>query len=122
MPARADSRTPSSEYRAAERLQDVLATPHALTGPARVSIALTQLRMGDVTGARATVTSLTDRDHESGEARSALAALRIAEGDPRAAIEALTPVLDGTAAVVRVGTVIRRWCWTRSHATSSATA
>jgi LuxR family maltose regulon positive regulatory protein len=94
------------EYRAAERLQDVLATPHALTGPARVSIALTQLRMGDVTGARATVTSLTDRDHASGEARSALAALWIAEGDPRAAIEALTPVLDGTAAVVRVGTVI----------------
>ena len=43
------------EFRAAERLQDVLATPHALTGPARVSIAQTQLRMGDVTGARATV-------------------------------------------------------------------
>ena len=94
------------EYRAAERLQDVLATPHALTGPARVSIAQTQLRMGDVTGARATVTSPTDRDHESGEARTALAALRIAEGDHRAAIEALAPVLDGTAAVVRVGSVI----------------
>ena len=73
-----------SEFRAAERLQEVLATPHALTGPARVSIAQTQLRMGDSTGALATVTGPTDRDHEFGEARTALAALRLDEGDPRA--------------------------------------
>jgi LuxR family maltose regulon positive regulatory protein len=95
------------EFRAAERLQDVLATPHALTGPARVSIAQTQLRMGDATGASATVASLTDRDHVFGEARTALAALRLAEGDQRAAIEALAPVLDGTVPVVRAGTVIQ---------------
>jgi LuxR family transcriptional regulator, maltose regulon positive regulatory protein len=73
-----------SEFRAAERLQEVLATPHAPTGPARVSIAQTQLRMGDSTGALATVIGLTDRDHEFGEARTAFAALRLAEGDPRA--------------------------------------
>jgi LuxR family maltose regulon positive regulatory protein len=96
-----------SEYRAAERLQDVLATPHALTGPARVSIAQTQLRMGDVMAARTTVGSLTDQEHASGEARTVLAALRIAEGHHGAAIEALTPVLDGEATVVRVGSVIQ---------------
>ena len=90
-----------------ERLQDVLATSHALTGPARVSIAQTQLRMGDVTGARATVASLTERDHEFGEARTALAAIRLAEGDYTAAVEALAPVLDGTLPVVRAGTVIQ---------------
>jgi LuxR family transcriptional regulator, maltose regulon positive regulatory protein len=95
------------EFRAAERLQEVLATPHALTGPARVSIAQTQLRMGDLTGARATVAGLTERDHEFGEARTALAALRLAEGDQRAAIEALAPVLDGTLPVIRAGTVIQ---------------
>ena len=95
------------EFRAAARLQDVLATSHALTGPARVSIAQTQLRMGDVTGARATVARLTDRDHEFGEARTALAALRLADGDHTAAIEVLAPVLDGTAPVVRAGTVIQ---------------
>ena len=95
------------DFRAAARLQDVLATSHALTGPARVSIAQTQLRMGDVTGARATVARLTDRDHEFGEARTALAALRLADGDHRAAIEVLAPVLDGTAPVVRAGTVIQ---------------
>ena len=95
------------EFRAAERLQEVLATPHALTGPARVSIAQTQLRMGDLAGARATVAGLTERDHEFGEARTALAALRLAEGDQRAAIEALAPVLDGTFPVIRAGTVIQ---------------
>jgi LuxR family maltose regulon positive regulatory protein len=96
-----------SEFRAAERLQEVLATPHALTGPARVSIAQTQLRMGDSAGALATVTALTDRDREFGEARTALASLRLAEGDPRAAIEALAPVFDGTSPFVRAGTMIQ---------------
>jgi LuxR family maltose regulon positive regulatory protein len=95
------------DFRAAARLQDVLATGHALTGPARVSIAQMQLRMGDTTGARATVASLTERDHEFGEARTALAALRLADGDQRAAIEVLAPVLDGTLPVVRAGTVIQ---------------
>ena len=95
------------EFRTAERLQEVLATAHALTGPARVSIAQTQLRMGDLAGARATVDRLTDRDHRFGEARTALAALRLAEGDHWAAVEALAPVLDGTAPVVRAGTVIQ---------------
>ena len=95
------------EFRAAARLQDMLATSHALTGPARVSIAQTQLRMGDVNGARATVASLTERDHEFGEARTALAAIRLAEGDDTAAVEALAPVLDGTLPVVRAGTVIQ---------------
>ena len=85
----------------------MLATSHALTGPARVSIAQTQLRMGDVTGARATVASLTARDHEFGEARTAVAAIRLAEGDDTAAVEALAPVLDRTLPVVRAGTVIQ---------------
>jgi LuxR family maltose regulon positive regulatory protein len=95
------------EFRAAARLQDVLATPHALTGPARVSIAQTQLRMGDLAAARATISGLTERDHEHAEARTALAALRLAEGDQPAAIEALAPVLDGTAPIVRAGSLIQ---------------
>ena len=95
------------EFHAAARLQDGLVTSHALTGPARVSIAQTQLRMGDVTGARATVASLSERDHAFGEPRTALAAVRLTEGDQRAAIEALAPVLDGSSPVIRAGTVIQ---------------
>ena len=95
------------EFRAAARLQDVLATSHALTGPATVSIAQTQLGMGDIAGALATVASLTERDHEFGEARTAIAAIRLAEGNDTAAAEALSSVLDGTLPVVRAGTVIQ---------------
>jgi LuxR family maltose regulon positive regulatory protein len=95
------------EFRAAERLQDVLSSVHALTGPARVSIAQTQLRMGDLTAAQETLSRLTERDHEFGEARTAAAALRLAEGDRGAAVDALAPVLDGGTPVVRLGTVIQ---------------
>ena len=95
------------EFRSAERLQEALATPHLLTGPARVSIALVQLRMGEQARARATLAELTDADLASGEARAAVAALRLAEDDPQAATEVVAPVLDGTAPVIRVGTLIQ---------------
>ena len=94
-------------FQAAERLQDRLATAHLLTGPARESIALVQLRAGDLDGARATLDRLTDRDRESGESRTALAALRLAEREPRAAIESLAPVLDDSLPVIRVGSLIQ---------------
>ena len=95
------------EFRAAEKLQDVLTTSHALTGPARAAIAQTQLRMGDLTGARATAATLIEREQELGEARTAIAAIRLAEGDKTSAVEALAPVLDGTLPVIRIGTVIQ---------------
>ena len=95
------------EFRAAEKLQEVLTTSHALTGPARAAIAQTQLRMGDLTGARATAATLTEREQELGEARTAIAAIRLAEGDKTSAVEALAPVLDGTLPVIRIGTVIQ---------------
>jgi LuxR family maltose regulon positive regulatory protein len=95
------------EFGAAELLQSRLATEHALRGPATESIALVQLRAGDVNGARSTLARLTDRDRGFGEARTALAALRLAEGEPRAATESVFPVLDGTAPVVRVGSLIQ---------------
>jgi LuxR family maltose regulon positive regulatory protein len=95
------------EFDAAELLQGRLATEHALRGPATESIALVQLQTGDVSGARTTLARLTDRDRGFGEARTALAALRLAEGEPRAAIESVSPVLDGTAPVVRVGSLIQ---------------
>jgi len=95
------------EFQAAERLQDRLATAHVLTGPATASIALVQLHRADVSGARETLARLTDRDRELGEARAALAALRLAEGEPRDAIESVAPVLEGRAPVVRVGSLIQ---------------
>ena len=95
------------EFRAAEKLQRVLATEHALTGMATSSIAHAQLRLGDVSDARVTLEGVTQRELEFGEARTALAALRLAEDDRQAATDALAPILDGTAPIIRVGTLIQ---------------
>jgi LuxR family maltose regulon positive regulatory protein len=95
------------EFHAAERLQRVLTTEHALTGRAKASIALTQLQLGDVSDARATLARVTEQEVELGEIRTALAALRLAEGDKEAATAALAAVLDGTAPVIRAGTLIQ---------------
>jgi LuxR family maltose regulon positive regulatory protein len=95
------------EFRAAERLQLVLATTHALTGMAMESIAQIQLRMSDIGGAQATLSGVTDRELELGETRAAVAALRLAEGKPDAASGLLAAVIDGAAPVIRLGTVIQ---------------
>lgn len=95
------------EFRAVERLQEVLATEHVLTGLAKASIAHTQLRQADIGAARATLAGVTDRELEYGEARTALAALRLAEGDPQAATDLLAPVVEERAPVIRLGTVIQ---------------
>jgi LuxR family maltose regulon positive regulatory protein len=96
-----------AEFQECERLDDLLAIEHTLIGPVRASIAQTQLRMGDVSGAEATIARMTPGDHEVGEALTAIAAVRLARGDQRAAIEDVTPVLDGTVRVVRAGTVVQ---------------
>jgi LuxR family maltose regulon positive regulatory protein len=95
------------EFHAAERLQDRLATPHLLTGPARESVALVQLLQGDVAAARATLADLDERARAFGEAHIADGALALAEGDARLAIESFAPVLAGTVPVVRVGSLIQ---------------
>jgi LuxR family maltose regulon positive regulatory protein len=97
------------EFRAAERLQDQLATPHLLTGPARESIALVQLLHGDVGGARATLADLDERARAFGEAHVAFGALALAEGEPRVAIASFAPVIAGTVPVIRVGSLIQAY-------------
>jgi LuxR family transcriptional regulator, maltose regulon positive regulatory protein len=94
-------------YLAAGRLQRALTTRHILTGPVRESIALLQLRGGDVDAARTTLAALDDDDRRTAEARLAMAALRIADGAPTDAIETLDAVLTGDVPVLRVGTMIQ---------------
>ena len=95
-----------AEFRSAEHLQEVLATRNALTGAARLSITLAQLRLGDRAAARQTVGEVGG-DGAFGEEPLALAALQLAEGRPADALEALAPVTAGELRVVRVGTVVQ---------------
>ncbi len=95
------------ELRVAGHFQSLLATPHVLTGATGESIALLQLRLGDVPGARATLATLTSDERSYGEARVAAGALALAEGQPQAAIDAVADVIRDQAPVVRVGTVVQ---------------
>ena len=101
-----DDRGALAAFAAAEDLQTRLVTRHVLTVEARQFALQVQLRAGDLDGARATLTRFTDEDREWSEARVALAALRLAEGEPRTAIETLAPVLAGKAPFIRETTLI----------------
>jgi LuxR family maltose regulon positive regulatory protein len=91
-------------FQAAERLAGLLVTKHPATMLMRAHMLQVLVRTGRVEQA---LTELGDQQHERGEIRIAVAALRLAEDDPRAATAALAPVLDGSAPVTNCGWVIQ---------------
>jgi len=93
-------------FRAAGKHAALLVTPHPLPAQARALTVYALLRAGDLASAEQAVAAMDEQQREEAQVREAVAALRLAQGDPRAAIEALAPVLDGTALMVapaRVG-------------------
>ncbi|HJY66914.1 MAG TPA: LuxR C-terminal-related transcriptional regulator, partial [Streptosporangiaceae bacterium] len=88
-------------FRAAERQAARLVGPHPLATQVRSALLQTLVRTGAAERAEQTLAELDDKERETGEMRAALATLRLAEGDPRAAALALEPVLDGSAPVTR---------------------
>ena len=87
-------------FDAAKQYQAKLASRHALVLQTRQSLVHTQLRLGDTAAARATLAELSDQDREWGEAHLAIAALAIAEGDAKTAVDTLAPVLAGRVPVL----------------------
>jgi LuxR family maltose regulon positive regulatory protein len=85
-------------FQAAERLAGRLTAPHMLLTPTWALLLHTLVRLGDVERAEQALAGLGDRDR--GEMRIAAAVLRLARDDPRAAMAAVAPVLDGSAPVV----------------------
>ncbi|HEY1970311.1 MAG TPA: LuxR C-terminal-related transcriptional regulator, partial [Pseudonocardia sp.] len=91
------------ELRAAEDLRSRLADSHAVANQVTGWMLATQARAGMPGEARAALATLDDG---SGEIRNADAAIRLAENDPAAALEAVRGVLDGTAPVVGYPTLV----------------
>ena len=87
-------------FQAAERLAGRLAAPHLLVPRTRALLVHTLVRLGETERAEQALAGLGDHDRERGEMRIAAAVLRLAQDDPRAAIAALAPVLDGSAPLV----------------------
>jgi LuxR family maltose regulon positive regulatory protein len=57
----------------------------------------TLVRLGETDHAEQVLADLSDQDRDGAQMRLSLATLRLAQGDPHAAVAALGPVLDGSA-------------------------
>jgi LuxR family maltose regulon positive regulatory protein len=86
-------------FQAAERLTGHLAPAHPQATATRAWLLHTLVHLGDTERAERVLASLGGPDRDRGELRIATAALRLAQGNPRAASAALGPVLDGSAPV-----------------------
>jgi LuxR family transcriptional regulator, maltose regulon positive regulatory protein len=65
------------------------------------------VRLGETGRVEPALAEVGEQQRECGEMRIAVAALRLAQDDPRAATAALAPVLDGSAPVTNCGWVIQ---------------
>ena len=81
---------------AAFRAAEQLAGPNPLARPLRAWLLLALVRLGDTESAEQALADLSERDRDRREMRTAAAALRLAQHDPAAATEVLSPVLDGS--------------------------
>jgi len=82
--------------RAAERLASLLVTEHTLASRARSHRLQALVRMGETQRVEHILAEMDGAERGSGEMRNAVAALRLAQDDPEAAIAALAPVIEGS--------------------------
>jgi LuxR family transcriptional regulator, maltose regulon positive regulatory protein len=94
-------------FRAAERLAGLLVTGHPATMLIQAHMLQVLVRLGETGRAGQALAELGGQQRERGELRIAVAVLRLAEDDPRAAAAELAPVLDGSVCVANCGWVIQ---------------
>jgi len=86
-------------FQAAERLAGLLAAPNYVLTRMRALQLHALVRMGETERAELALAEVGEQDRERAEMRIAMAALRLAQDDPHAAIVTLAPVLDGSAPI-----------------------
>ena len=86
-------------FEAAERLSRLLDAPDWPLMRARALRLHALVRLGEFGRAEQDIAEIAEQGQPSGEIRMAVAALRMAQGDPRAATVALAPVLSGAVPV-----------------------
>jgi LuxR family transcriptional regulator, maltose regulon positive regulatory protein len=90
-------------FGAAEKLAGRLVAGHPRATPMRAHMLLTLTRMEKTERVESALAEMDDEQRGRGAMRLAQAALRLARGDPRAAADALAPVLAGSAPVTHAG-------------------
>src|SRR5215831_18965200 len=86
-------------FQAADRLAGRLANPNLMVLPNRALLVQTLVRLDEIDRAEQALAALADQDRDAGVMRISLATLRLAQNNPREALAALAPVLDGSAPV-----------------------
>src|SRR6516162_518676 len=94
-------------FQAADRLSVHLAEPSPGVVPNRAFLVQTLARLGETGLAEQALAALADQDRDNGQMRMSLAALRLAQDDPHAAVAALAPVLDGSAPIPWAGWLVQ---------------
>jgi LuxR family maltose regulon positive regulatory protein len=90
-------------FRAAQRMQALLASEHPLTNELLNRILQAQVRMGETAAARAALARMDPEHRARADIRIAAATLCLADGDPQPAVELLGPVIERTAPVLHAG-------------------
>jgi LuxR family maltose regulon positive regulatory protein len=88
-------------FSGAEKLAATLVGPHTCVTSMRSRMLQTLVRLGQTRRAEQALAGLGGSERANAEMRTAVAALRLATGDPQAAADALAPVLDGSLSGVR---------------------
>jgi len=98
--ARGRDRNALAAFRSAELVAGGLDVPKPVVSRARALQVITLVRLGDSEHAEQALASLDERARERLDVRVATAALRLAQGDPRAATAALAPILHSSTAAL----------------------
>jgi LuxR family maltose regulon positive regulatory protein len=104
--ARQQNQLALAEFEAADRMQSMLAGEHVLASQVSGWLAATQARLGMTDKAHASLTGLPAERAQMGEIDNARAVIWLVEGDPMAALEAMTGVLEETAPVMHSFTLV----------------
>jgi LuxR family maltose regulon positive regulatory protein len=88
-------------------MQGLLVTRHAAARQVRSVLLQTQARVGETAAARSSLAAMGEEERGWGESRAALAAVCLADASPQAAVDALAPVLDGSAAVLHTNSLVQ---------------
>jgi LuxR family maltose regulon positive regulatory protein len=86
-----------AEFARALGFERVLAGEHVLTVDARARALQVRVRMGDAESAGEALARLSAEERDRAGMRIALAALELEQDNPERAVEALAPVIDGSA-------------------------
>jgi LuxR family maltose regulon positive regulatory protein len=92
-------------FRTGERMQTLLVAPQRLSFPIRSFVVQTLVRLGDTAAAEKELAEIADDKTDRGDARIAVASLRLTENDAEAAVDALAPVLDGAVPSTKASAV-----------------